>query len=131
MLEAIAWTITILGGSHFIYRTLKERYSDMRSYLEPEAKKEGFIVVSSKPYKPSSSEYSFPIEDEDINASPAFAGIGAVMFRVRSIPQEVVLENKENKRYQVLASIDFVGDYSKKVKRVRWKPDLIKIKENE
>jgi len=129
MIKAIAWTIAILGGSHYVYRTLKERYADMRLYLEPEAKKEGFKVISSKLYKPSSSEYSFPIEDEDINASPAFAGLGAVMFKVRSIPQKVVLEDEKNRRYQVLASIDFEGDYSKKVKRVRWKPDLKNIKE--
>ncbi len=101
----------------------------MRFYLEPEAKMDGFKVISSKLYKPSSSEYSFPIEDEDMSASPAFAGIGALMFKVRSIPQKVVLEDEEKRRYQVLASIDFVGDYSKKVKRVRWKPDLKKIKE--
>ncbi len=129
MFKIIAWAITILGGSHFIYKTLRERYSDMRVYLEPEAKKEGFKVISSTLYNSSPTGYSFPIEDEDINASPAFAGYGAIMHKVRSIPQEVVLEDNDNIRYQVLASIDFEGDYSKKVKRIRWKPDLKMISE--
>lgn len=130
MFKTIASIIALLGGSHFIYKTLRERYSDMRKFLEPEAGKEGFKVISSTLYSPSSSDYSFPIEDEDINASPAFAGLGSVMFKVRSIPQKVVLEDHDLKTYQVLASIDFEGDYSKKVKRVRWKPDLKIVREN-
>ncbi|MFT5702257.1 MAG: hypothetical protein ACI8ZB_005171 [Desulforhopalus sp.] len=46
MFKTIASIIALIGGSHFIYKTLRERYSDMRKYLEPEVCKEGFEVHS-------------------------------------------------------------------------------------
>jgi hypothetical protein len=75
-------------------------------------------------------EFPFNDLDEDVSINP-IAGKFAVSPRhVHRHLRKVKFKNDNGKQFDAIAAIEFKDSHSKKFKRVRWKPDLSMIHDN-
>lgn len=69
-------------------------------------------------------DYPFNDLDEDVNINPVAGRFATVVRHVHRHLRKVKFKNIQGGQFEAIAAIEFKDMWSKKFKRVRWKPNL-------
>ena len=116
--------IPIIGVICLLVKYWLDMSKTFDEYLTPELLKYGFTLISSKYFKPKFMDFPFNDLDEDIVINPIGGKFSVAPSHIYRHLRKVVFQKEDGAEHEVIAGIEFNGMFSKKFKRVRWKPEL-------
>ena len=106
------------------YLSDQDKTESMMKYLKTDLDNYGLKVLKIEKFEPKKAATIFSKEDCDFIISPGHWPIS----HVYSVYKKLFLEDSKGRQYEVSVSIDFKSFHNRRVKRLRWKPNLETIK---
>lgn len=123
------WLLALIPyGIYCLFKYLDDQTSveKIKIYLEPDVIDNDLSIVKIENLEQRHGLEIFNWEDEDV-----YACCRSPIFHVYSVYKKLLLVDKNGTTYNVFVSVDFRGFHNRKLKRLRWKPDLRTLKNNE
>ena len=123
MIELI-YILPVIFLGYYLFRYFSDQSKDFSQYLNPELEKYGFQLISSTFLRMKFMDFPFDDLEEDVSINPVAGKFGVAPRHIHRHLRMVRFKNNDGKQLDAIAAIEFKDSRSKEFKRVRWKPEL-------
>jgi len=119
---------------YFIYcaiRFVNDKTSEMREFIEPHVEKFGYKIKKIENLKSNLFNMPFNWVDEDIYVHTACAGKFALRIDYYAVYKKITIHDQNNKEFMVNVALDFSSFHRRKLKRIRFNPNLKNLIQND